>query len=67
MKKYVCDTLCFVGGRRIRPGEVFELPERVAPAAGMRPAETAPKATGQKNKSPRTFADIAKADSDSVR
>lgn len=64
----VTSTLtCFFGGRRYRPGEVFELPDGIKPSADMTVvSEKEPaKAKGQKPKAsgPQTLADITKADS----
>jgi hypothetical protein len=63
----VTSTLtCFFHGRRYRPGEQFELPDGVKPAASMQvvddKAPAKPKAAKPKADAPQTFSQIAKQD-----
>ncbi len=59
--------LCFINGRRYRPGDVFELPDGVKPAAYMEqvgasePAKVKPKGKAKVD-GPNTFSEIAAQD-----
>lgn len=68
-----CIHLCFVNGRRYRPGEIFELPEGLVPGSSMEvlkgeeaknvPVETKPTRTKKSPaKEPETFSEITKRD-----
>ena len=62
MAKYVAVKMCFIDGRRIREGEVFELPDDIPVADYMKPVGTNV-ARKQKGRDPETLSEISKADS----
>ena len=62
MAKYVAEKMCFIDGRRIREGEVFELPDDIPVADYMKPVATNV-ARKQKGRDPETLSEISKADS----
>ena len=60
--KYVAEKMCFIAGRRIRSGEVFELPDGIPVADYMKPVGTNV-TRKQKGREPETLSEITKADS----
>lgn len=64
-----CTDLAFIGGRRYRPGEVFELPDGMPLSANMTPVtEELRRPRGRvKGAEPATLSEITKADSDAQK
>lgn len=65
-------AMCFVGGTRYRPGDIFELPEGMKVASWMNVQGSAEKpkvaakkkATKSENKEPETFSELTKRDAE---